>query len=73
MQVVPHLGECAKALVVCQRTPSSVDVRDNRTTDTAFVKDCMSTAGWQRRRMENFVTVAQTAEIGVEDMIKVRL
>nr|AXL05789.1 NAD(P)/FAD-dependent oxidoreductase [uncultured bacterium]AXL05818.1 NAD(P)/FAD-dependent oxidoreductase [uncultured bacterium] len=33
IQVVPHLGRDARHLYVCQRTPSSVDIRDNRPTD----------------------------------------
>ena len=33
VQCVPHLGEAAKQLYVFQRTPSSIDVRDNRPTD----------------------------------------
>ena len=33
IQCVPHLGEAAKHLYVFQRTPSSIDVRDNRPTD----------------------------------------
>ena len=33
VQCVPHLGAGAKQLYVFQRTPSSIDVRDNRPTD----------------------------------------
>ena len=33
VQCVPHLGAAAKHLFVFQRTPSSIDVRDNRPTD----------------------------------------
>ena len=33
IQCIPHLGESAKQLYVFQRTPSSVDVRNNRETD----------------------------------------
>ena len=33
VQCVPHLGEAAEQLYVFQRTPSSIDVRDNRPTD----------------------------------------
>ncbi|WP_297696888.1 NAD(P)/FAD-dependent oxidoreductase [Phenylobacterium sp.] len=52
IQCVPHLGEWAKQLYVFQRTPSSVDVRNNAPTDPEWVKTL--TPGWQRRRMENF-------------------
>ena len=33
VQCIPHLGASAKALYVFQRTPSSIDVRNNRPTD----------------------------------------
>jgi cyclohexanone monooxygenase len=49
---VPHLGAAAKELYVFQRTPSSIDVRDNRPTDPAWAASLEP--GWQERRMENF-------------------
>jgi len=52
IQCVPHLGEWAKQLYVFQRTPSSVDVRNNGETDPAWAASLEP--GWQKRRMENF-------------------
>jgi len=52
VQCVPHLGEAAKQLYVFQRTPSSIDVRNNKPTDPEWVKSL--TPGWQKRRMDNF-------------------
>jgi cation diffusion facilitator CzcD-associated flavoprotein CzcO len=52
VQCIPHLGTSAKHLYVFQRTPSSVDVRANRSTDEAFVNTLEP--GWQYRRMDNF-------------------
>ncbi|MGE0000064.1 MAG: flavin-containing monooxygenase [Ilumatobacteraceae bacterium] len=52
VQCVPHLAEHADHLYVFQRTPSSIDVRDNRPTDPAW--GAALEPGWQRRRMENF-------------------
>jgi cyclohexanone monooxygenase len=52
VQCVPHLGEGAKELYVFQRTPSSIDVRNNRPTDPEWAKGL--TPGWQQRRMDNF-------------------
>ena len=52
VQCVPHLGADAKHLYVFQRTPSSIDVRDNRPTDPAWAASLEQ--GWQRRRMDNF-------------------
>ena len=52
VQCIPHLGASAKALYVYQRTPSSIDVRNNRPTDPAWAASL--TPGWQKARMENF-------------------
>jgi cation diffusion facilitator CzcD-associated flavoprotein CzcO len=55
IQVIPHLGRDAERLYVFQRTPSSVDVRDNRPTDPEWAASLKP--GWQRERMENFLTI----------------
>ncbi len=52
VQCIPHLGESAQHLYVFQRTPSSIDVRNNRETDPEWAKSLEP--GWQQRRMENF-------------------
>jgi cation diffusion facilitator CzcD-associated flavoprotein CzcO len=52
VQCVPHLGASAKELFVFQRTPSSIDVRDNRPTDPDWAASLEP--GWQQRRMDNF-------------------
>ena len=52
IQCIPHLGEWSKALYVFQRTPSSIDVRNNAQTDLTWAASLPS--GWQKRRMENF-------------------
>ena len=52
VQCIPHLGESAKQLYVFQRTPSSVDVRNNRETDPEWAASLEP--GWQQRRMDNF-------------------
>ena len=52
VQCVPHLGASAKHLYVFQRTPSSIDVRNNRPTDPEWVKSLKP--GWQQARMDNF-------------------
>ncbi|PTL71819.1 monooxygenase [Rathayibacter caricis DSM 15933] len=55
LQVIPHVGEDARELIVFQRTPSTVDVRDNRPTDPEWAASLRP--GWQRERMENFLAV----------------
>jgi len=52
VQCVPHLASAAEHLYVCQRTPSSIDVRDNRPTDPEWAAELKP--GWQRERMDNF-------------------
>jgi cation diffusion facilitator CzcD-associated flavoprotein CzcO len=55
LQAVPLLAESAGELLVFQRTPSTVDVRDNRPTDPDWAASLKP--GWQRERMENFLAV----------------
>ena len=55
IQCIPHLGASAEQLYVFQRTPSSVDVRNNRETDPEWAATLEP--GWQKRRMENFNTL----------------
>lgn len=52
IQCIPHLGEWAKELYVFQRTPSSVDVRNNSETDPQWAESLEP--GWQQNRMDNF-------------------
>jgi len=52
VQCVPHVGAWAKELFVFQRTPSSIDVRNNRPTDPDWIKSLEP--GWQQKRMDNF-------------------
>jgi cation diffusion facilitator CzcD-associated flavoprotein CzcO len=52
VQCVPFLGEYSKQLYVFQRTPSSIDVKDNPTTDPEWADSLKP--GWHRERMDNF-------------------
>ncbi len=52
IQCIPHLGAAAQQLYVFQRTPSSVDIRNNGPTDPEWAKSL--DPGWQKKRMENF-------------------
>jgi len=53
VQCVPHLSRDAGELYVFQRTPSSVDVRDNHPIDPGWFAE-VATPGWQQRWLENF-------------------
>jgi cyclohexanone monooxygenase len=66
VQCVPHLGETAEQLFVFQRTPSSIDVRNNRSTDPEWAQDLGP--GWQKRRMDNFNTLV-SGGFEAEDMV----
>jgi len=52
VQCVPHVAAWAKELFVFQRTPSSIDVRNNRPTDPDWIQSLEP--GWQQKRMDNF-------------------
>jgi cation diffusion facilitator CzcD-associated flavoprotein CzcO len=67
VQCIPHLARSAKELYVYQRTPSSVDVRDNRPTDPEWFAE-MATPGWQQRWLENF-TANQTGGQADQDLV----
>ena len=66
VQCIPHLGASAKALYVFQRTPSSIDVRNNRPTDPAWAESLQP--GWQKERMENF-NVLTSGGIVEQDLV----
>jgi cation diffusion facilitator CzcD-associated flavoprotein CzcO len=52
VQCIPHLGASAGHLYVFQRTPSSVDVRANRPTESEWAQGLEP--GWHQQRMDNF-------------------
>jgi cyclohexanone monooxygenase len=66
VQCVPHVGAAAQQLYVFQRTPSSIDVRNNQPTDPNW----MSTQepGWQNERRRNFESIMTGAPVN-EDMV----
>jgi cyclohexanone monooxygenase len=67
VQCVPHLGEWAKELFVFQRTPSSIDVRNNRPTDPEWAQSLEP--GWQQHRMDNF-NVLVSGGFAKEDLVQ---
>ena len=66
VQCVPHLGAAAKALYVFQRTPSSIDVRNNQPTDPAWM--AAQKPGWQDDRRRNFESI-MTGAVVKEDLV----
>jgi cation diffusion facilitator CzcD-associated flavoprotein CzcO len=61
IQCIPHLGLHAKQLYVFQRTPSSVDERNNTPTDPAWAKKLKP--GWQEYRNRNFTALLDGVEL----------
>ncbi len=55
IQATPFLAQAAKHLYVFQRTPSSIDERNNRPTDVDWMNGLP--AGWQRARRDNFTSI----------------
>lgn len=66
IQIVPIVGQWAQHLDVFQRTPSGVDVRNNRATDEAWFRG--QPQGWQRKRMDNFLATVMGVQ-DIEDMV----
>jgi cyclohexanone monooxygenase len=64
VQAVPHLGANAKALYVFQRTPSSIDVRDDWVTDSGWAKTLRP--GWQAKRRAGAFTEPPLSALQIE-------
>ncbi|MCB0971472.1 MAG: NAD(P)/FAD-dependent oxidoreductase, partial [Acidimicrobiales bacterium] len=67
VQCIPHLARDAGELYVFQRTPSSIDVRNNHPIDPEWFATLEP--GWQRRWLENFCTL-QTGGFADEDLVQ---
>jgi cation diffusion facilitator CzcD-associated flavoprotein CzcO len=68
VQCVPYLARSCHELFVFQRTPSSVDVRDNRPIDPDWFAG-VATPGWQERWLLNFVANMSAIEFPEEDLV----
>jgi cation diffusion facilitator CzcD-associated flavoprotein CzcO len=66
VQCVPHLARACGELFVFQRTPSSIDVRNNHDIDVEWFKTLEP--GWQAEWLMNFTTL-QTGGFTDEDLV----
>ena len=66
VQCVPHLSAACKKIYVCQRTPSSVDVRSNEPMNADWYSEKTGEPGWQKTWMENFTKNMSGASDGVD-------
>jgi len=67
IQCIPHLSRSCGELYVFQRTPSSVDIRNNEPIDPEWFAT-IATPGWQQRWVDNFSDFV-TAEVAEEDLV----
>jgi cyclohexanone monooxygenase len=66
IQCIPHLGEHAQQLFVFQRTPSSVDERNNTPTDPEWAKKLKP--GWQEYRNRNFTALLDGVQLEKDEV-----
>lgn len=68
VQAVPYLSRHAKQVYVVQRTPSSVDVRNNLPTDPEWEKSLQT--GWHAARRNNYQRFTHSGfQAGDEDVV----
>jgi len=58
VQVIPEIAKIVKALYVFQRTPSSIDVRDQRATTDEERQTWANEPGWARARRARFSKIS---------------
>ncbi|MDP6875577.1 MAG: NAD(P)/FAD-dependent oxidoreductase [Alphaproteobacteria bacterium] len=71
VQVIPEIAKIVKELYVFQRTPSSIDVRDQRETTAEEIEIWKKEPGWSRARRERLATISsgRTALKGNDDFL----
>jgi cyclohexanone monooxygenase len=71
VQVVPEIAKLVKELHVFQRTPSSIDVRDQRATTAEEIEVWKQEPGWARARRERLASISsgRTALQGNDDFL----
>ncbi|WOO80300.1 Pentalenolactone D synthase [Vanrija pseudolonga] len=57
IQCIPELAKYAKELLVFQRTPSAVDIRNNHDIDPEWFSKVAAEPGWQQRWLDNFTSI----------------
>jgi cation diffusion facilitator CzcD-associated flavoprotein CzcO len=67
VQCIPHLARSGAELFVFQRTPSSIDIRNNHDVDPDWFATLE--AGWQEKWLMNFTTLQMGGFVD-EDLVK---
>jgi cyclohexanone monooxygenase len=58
VQAIPELAKIAKELYVFQRTPSTIDVRDQRETTPEEIETWTKEPGWAKQRRARFAKIS---------------
>ncbi|HYD10176.1 MAG TPA: NAD(P)/FAD-dependent oxidoreductase, partial [Acidimicrobiales bacterium] len=58
VQVIPEIAKVVGELYVFQRTPSTIDVRDQRATTEAEIEEWMNEPGWARARRARYARIS---------------
>ncbi len=71
VQVVPEIAKVVKSLHVFQRTPSTIDVRDQRATTADEIEAWKQEPGWAKARRERLALISsgRTALQGNDDFL----
>jgi len=71
VQVIPEIAKVVKELYVFQRTPSTIDVRDQRSTTQEEIETWSKQPNWARARRERLATISsgRTALQGNDDYL----
>ncbi|MGE0222435.1 MAG: flavin-containing monooxygenase [Acetobacteraceae bacterium] len=71
VQVIPELAKVASHLTVFQRTPSTIDVRDQRATTQEEIETWSREPGWAKARRERLARISsgRTALQGNDDYL----
>jgi len=71
VQVIPEIAKVVGQLVVFQRTPSTIDVRDQRATTREEIETWSKEPGWARARRERLsrISSGRTALKGNDDYL----
>jgi cyclohexanone monooxygenase len=71
VQVIPEIAKVVKELYVFQRTPSTIDVRDQRVTTQEEIDTWSKEPGWARARRERLARISsgRTALKGNDDYL----
>ena len=71
VQVVPEIAKVVKELYVFQRTPSTIDVRDQRSTSPEEIEAWKQEPGWAKARRERLAQISsgRTALQGNDDFL----